>query len=91
MTELKGNGYLLEFRCDRCNTKFWDKGGIAQIDCPVCTPKHLANHPIITGKSQKEVKCKYCKGRGLVQIAEDKKGLQECPYCNGNGIILPKE
>lgn len=26
MRKEKGNGYLLEFRCDRCHTKFWDKG-----------------------------------------------------------------
>jgi len=38
-------------------------------------------------KQSKKCKCKYCKGRGLVLIAKDIKGLQECPYCNGTGVI----
>ena len=42
-----------------------------------------------TDKKQK--KCKYCKGRGLVIIEKDKKGLKECPCCNGIGFIGHKE
>ena len=91
MRKEKGNGYLLEYRCDRCRTKFWDKGGFAQTDCPICTPKKLSNHPVITGRSQKEVKCKNCYGRGLVAIREGAKGLTKCSVCNGTGIISPKE
>lgn len=32
-------------------------------------------------------KCKHCKGKGLIQIADNVKGLKTCPYCNGTGII----
>ena len=48
-----GNGYKLEFECDRCKNKFWAEGGIAQVDCPVCHSRHLSNHPIITGREEK--------------------------------------
>lgn len=48
-----GNGWKLEFECDRCRNKFWFEGGIAQVDCPVCHSRHLSNHPIGTGRSEK--------------------------------------
>lgn len=38
-------------------------------------------------KNIKEKKCKNCKGKGLVQIAKDKKGLAVCPVCKGTGTI----
>lgn len=31
----------------------------------------------------KTIKCKYCKGSGMVQIAQNSRGLKTCPYCNG--------
>jgi DnaJ-class molecular chaperone len=37
-------------------------------------------------KNIKEKKCKNCKGRGLIQIAENKKGLIKCPNCKGTGV-----
>lgn len=50
-----GNGWKVEFECDRCRNRFWFEGGIAQVDCPVCHPKHLANHPIITGTKAEKI------------------------------------
>jgi len=38
----------------------------------------------ITGKNNKK-KCKHCKGKGVVQIAPQIKGLTKCPFCNGSG------
>lgn len=38
-------------------------------------------------KILKNDKCKSCKGKGLIQIAPNVKGLKKCPYCNGTGII----
>ena len=35
---------------------------------------------------KRKQKCKNCKGKGLVQIAPNVKGLKECPYCNGKGV-----
>lgn len=32
-------------------------------------------------------KCKNCKGKGLVQVAPNIKGLKKCPYCKGKGKI----
>lgn len=33
-------------------------------------------------------KCKYCDGKGLVQIAPNVRGLKKCPHCGGvDGII----
>ena len=58
MIKLRGNGYLLEFECDRCSTKFWARGGIAQIDCPVCTPKNLSNHPRRTCRTVEGTLCR---------------------------------
>lgn len=26
-------------------------------------------------------KCKYCNGKGLIQIAPNVRGLKKCPYC----------
>lgn len=33
--------------------------------------------------TDKENKCKVCKGTGYVQIGEDIRGLKPCEYCNG--------
>jgi hypothetical protein len=54
-----GNGYKVEFECDRCRNRFWFEGGIAQVDCPVCSSKHLANHPIITGTKAEKITKQY--------------------------------
>lgn len=40
---------------------------------------------------QKPQKCKLCKGRGLVKIGNNVKGLQKCSSCNGTGIIEVEE
>lgn len=50
-----GNGWKVEFECDRCGNRFWFEGGIAQVDCPVCSPRHLANHPILTGTKAEKI------------------------------------
>lgn len=33
-----------------------------------------------------KAKCKKCKGKGLIQIDTNIRGLKKCPYCNGTGI-----
>lgn len=38
-------------------------------------------------KNIKIKKCKNCKGTGMIQIAEGKKGLVACPVCKGAGTI----
>lgn len=30
-------------------------------------------------------KCKHCKGKGIVQIAPNIRGLMNCPFCKGSG------
>ena len=50
-----GNGWKLEFKCDRCGNRFWFEGGIAQVDCPVCSSRHLANHPMETGTKAEKI------------------------------------
>ena len=42
-------------------------------------------------KNIKIKKCKNCKGTGMVQIAEGKKGLVVCPVCKGAGTIETPE
>ena len=37
-------------------------------------------------KTKNNYICKRCKGSGLVQIAENAKGLVECPNCKGTGV-----
>ena len=38
----------------------------------------------------KIIKCKHCKGTGIVQIAPNVRGLKVCPYCNGKKKIKMK-
>ena len=42
----------------------------ARVDCNT-----MSEEPI------KIKKCKYCNGKGLVQIAPDVRGLKKCPVC----------
>ena len=37
-------------------------------------------------KTKNNYVCKKCEGRGLVQIAENEKGLMKCPNCKGTGV-----
>lgn len=37
-------------------------------------------------KTKNNYICKRCKGRGLVQISENGKGLIKCPNCKGTGV-----
>ena len=67
-----GNGWKLEFECDRCKNKFWAEGGIAQVDCPVCNSRHLANHPILTGRSEKITKQYHSEKPSVVDILSGK-------------------
>lgn len=38
----------------------------------------------------KIIKCKQCKGTGIIQIAPNVRGLKVCPYCNGEKKIKMK-
>ncbi len=38
----------------------------------------------------KTIECKYCKGSGMVQIAQNSRGLKTCPYCNGKKQLKMK-
>ena len=37
-------------------------------------------------KTKNNYICKRCEGRGLIQIAENEKGLMKCPNCKGTGV-----
>lgn len=39
-------------------------------------------------KHDKIANCKYCEGKGIVQIAPNVRGMKKCPYCGGiDGIV----
>jgi DnaJ-class molecular chaperone len=35
----------------------------------------------------KPKKCKHCKGKGIVQVAPNARGIKKCPFCNGKGYL----
>lgn len=50
--------------------------------------KKIKDHTGIHQRKNERMKCKYCDGKGLVQIAPNIRGLKKCPYCGGVGSII---